>query len=408
MNKLPIIHLFGSTTVPTSSLITCDAFTQTVLKYGKEFKKRSYHVIIYGTKEFKKDFNDACCEFVEISSLDTFMYSVANTSEMVSAYSDGRYLSNLCSKKNLNIKCDFSKIVINNLMKIFSNYGSLKDNILLTFFSISNYEKKLYKIFESKGGMVIEGLVQYGVRKWNIPFRRTVFASTFQMIEKKEIFEGLLNCAKDKTLQWKVIPPLFNSSDFIFNPNPRSINGPYLYLARLQEIKGFGVFLQFAKNNLDKTFWIAGQSTYRNNKLSYSDIDDNERTINLKQYPNIIYKGTVGKRGRAKLLSQSTALIQYTKYCEPFGWNIIEANLSGTPVLTSNFGAFTETVKDGINGFRLNSDELCDKSIFDKLVKLSPQECYDHGLQYSADNIMKTYIEFINECHSNHLSMLIE
>jgi glycosyltransferase involved in cell wall biosynthesis len=62
--------------------------------------------------------------------------------------------------------------------------------------------------------------------------------------------------------------------------------------------------------------------------------------------------GVVGPEERSDLLGRALAVIQPTIYLEPFGGSVIEAHLCGTPTLTPDVGAFTETVQTGFNGWR--------------------------------------------------------
>jgi glycosyltransferase involved in cell wall biosynthesis len=66
----------------------------------------------------------------------------------------------------------------------------------------------------------------------------------------------------------------------------------------------------------------------------------------------IEHRGIVNGLDRATLLGSGKAFILPTIFVEPFGGAAIEAMLCGTPVLTPTFGAFTETVEQGVTGFR--------------------------------------------------------
>ena len=65
---------------------------------------------------------------------------------------------------------------------------------------------------------------------------------------------------------------------------------------------------------------------------------------------NVEYVGEVGVFERACLMAEARALLCPTLYVEPFGGVCVEAMLSGTPVLTTDFGAFRETVTPEVGG----------------------------------------------------------
>jgi glycosyltransferase involved in cell wall biosynthesis len=58
------------------------------------------------------------------------------------------------------------------------------------------------------------------------------------------------------------------------------------------------------------------------------------------------YVGTVGIEERARLMGGARAVLAPTTYIEPFGGVAVEAQFCGTPAVTTDWGAFTETVPD--------------------------------------------------------------
>lgn len=64
------------------------------------------------------------------------------------------------------------------------------------------------------------------------------------------------------------------------------------------------------------------------------------------------YVGHANPQQRAKLYMEARATMVPTLYVEPFGSVACESMLCGTPVLTTDWGAFTETVEQGVTGYR--------------------------------------------------------
>lgn len=68
--------------------------------------------------------------------------------------------------------------------------------------------------------------------------------------------------------------------------------------------------------------------------------------------PGAEHRGIVGPDKRVPLLTRARAVLAPSIYIEPFGNVVIEAMACGTPVITTDWGAFTETVQHGVTGFR--------------------------------------------------------
>ncbi len=127
-----------------------------------------------------------------------------------------------------------------------------------------------------------------------------------------------------------VIPNSYEEGDFYFQDEKQNY---LLFLGRPTARKGLEVISELAKRGHE--IIMAGQG-------------------NL-EIPGVKHVGLVRGKEKADLIANAKALLAPTFYIEPFGGVVAEAMLSGTPVITTDFGAFTETVRDGIDGFRCHT-----------------------------------------------------
>jgi glycosyltransferase involved in cell wall biosynthesis len=113
--------------------------------------------------------------------------------------------------------------------------------------------------------------------------------------------------------------------------------------------------------------------------------------------PHVKFAGFCGREERKKLMANAKGLIAPTRYLEPFGNMIIESYLSGTPVITTDWGAFTETVIHGVTGYRCREFKEFTDAI--KMIEeLDPNDCYQFAMRnYTHDVVYKKHDEYLQK-----------
>lgn len=114
------------------------------------------------------------------------------------------------------------------------------------------------------------------------------------------------------------------------------------------------------------------------------------------------FVGVVGPEERGRLMAGAQALFVPTIYIEPFGNVAVEAMCCGTPVLSTDFGAMTETVIHGETGFRCNTFGEFKRAAQD-VWKLSPAAIRMHAVNnYSLDVIGQKYERYFDRLSHLH------
>lgn len=113
-------------------------------------------------------------------------------------------------------------------------------------------------------------------------------------------------------------------------------DAPVLYMGRLTEGKGLAIVLDVARQCPDVQFQIAGQGDLS----TFGPLPT-----------NVEYLGVLGA-DRAQVMGAARAMLAPSRYVEPFCGTVVEAALCGTPAITSDFGAFAETVAHNVTGYR--------------------------------------------------------
>lgn len=170
-----------------------------------------------------------------------------------------------------------------------------------------------------------------------------------------------------------VIPNYFEVDDFEFREKKDDY---FLYLGRCIGRKGVEIASQLCQR-LGERLIIAGEGP---DVPSYGE-----------------HVGYVGTAERSELLSGAKALLAPTLYVEPFGGVAIEAMICGTPVISTDWGAFTETNIHGVTGFRARSfAEFIDAT--ERVDELDPRKIRDYAVNnYSTEVIAPLYEAYFDQ-----------
>lgn len=111
----------------------------------------------------------------------------------------------------------------------------------------------------------------------------------------------------------------------------------------------------------------------------------------LPRWRGVRWRGMQGGKTKACYLTRSTGLLFPVIWDEPFGLAVVEALMSGTPVLASQRGALPELIGKGAGFVCDNYDEFVEKVPF--LRELSPKTCRDWALaNFHYESMTQNYL----------------
>lgn len=168
---------------------------------------------------------------------------------------------------------------------------------------------------------------------------------------------------KEKLLGLKQIKEnqIYVKPNFTYQPETENEKGSfYLFIGRVEEIKGIPLILEAFEKMPDKRLVIAGTGTELENYKNQE-----------KAYENIEFKGFVQREQLQCLLKQAKAVIVASQWYETFGMVVAEAFASSVPIIVGNIGNVGALVDDEINGitFQYDSSEALIEAVhrFEKM-----------------------------------------
>ncbi len=341
-------HLLGLAHLETDRANSACAYTQKIIKLAEMIKKYGHTLYFYGVEGS----NVQCDKFFEVSTQKV----------LEEAYGDYDRSKNFFRQNPL----DKAHSVFNkNAIEAVNSIKEARDILLCP---MGVYQKP---IADAVNLMTVEPGIGY----------EGVFSSNrvFESYAWMHYIYGKLNIA-DGSWYDAVIPNYFNPDDFPFKSEKEDY---LLYFGRIINRKGVEVVSEAAKATGNRLY-IVGQGS----------LDNPDEGLRLGNEKHIVYRPAVGPKERAELLGNAKAVLMPTYYLEPFGGVNVEAQLCGTPVITSDWGAFPETVLHGVTGYRCRVfEEFC--WAIKHIDNISPQMCRKWAMDnYSMERIGKMYEEY--------------
>lgn len=182
-----------------------------------------------------------------------------------------------------------------------------------------------------------------------------------------------------------VIPGYVDPSEFSYSEEKDDY---LLFIGRIMDTKGIYLAEQLARE-YNKKLIVAG----------------NGETSWLKNLKHVEYVGVVGVEEKRELYKNAAATVCLTQYTEPFGNVHVESMISGTPVITTDWGVYTETVPQGKVGWRGRTWEDHKYGV-ENLGKIDPQICRDWAMSnFSLDAVYPAFNQYFEKCAA-HFSYL--
>lgn len=294
----------------TSKEHSACAFTQNIVNFCAMMSRRGHEIIHYGHRNSKVD----CTELVVVIEPETYDILYGNIYDI--------------RKNQYTILSDDSELyslISGNTIYEISKRKQPGDFLLL----FGGFWNK--RIADAHGDLiVVEPAIGYPASFCNFKVYPS-YAFMHRFVEDSNLQMNYYHV---------VIPHYFDVDDFDATQPKEDY---FLFIGRLNFDKGVTLAIELTAN-IGARLKVCGQGNL--SSLGYDKIPD-----------HVDFIGFVDVQKRKELMAKAKCLIMPTLYMEPFGCVVIESLLSGTPVLTNDWGGPGENNIHGITGFKCRTYE---------------------------------------------------
>lgn len=349
-------HCLGlAHTITNADYVAC-AFTHKIIKFAKMMRDRGHYIIHYG-----HEYSDLeCDEHVTVVTNQVYEKCYGNNDKTKFFHFD---LNDQTYKA-------FEKNAIEAIQQ-----RKQKNDFLLAFWGTGHKP-----ICDAHNDMIV---VEPGIG----------YFETFARWKVYESYALLHSDCGMKNVQYAnndhyhaVIPGYFNPEDFEFCEEKEEYA---LFIGRIGSGKGIEIAIQLCEK-VGITLKVAGQG-------------DLAACFHDRKIPDHIeYIGYADITTRKKIMSKAKFGIVASMYTEPFGNVSIEFLMSGTPIITTDWGAFTENNIHGLTGYRCRTfDHFCWAA--QNIHKIKPIDCYNFAMNnFRLDKVADMYEEYFSMVMNVH------
>ena len=353
------IHLLGLPHTKTTLDFTACAYTMKVWKFCKMMEGRGHHLMHYGHEES----NPAADELI----------SVISKQEWDAIYGEHDFKSSLFTyDTNDNAYQTFYRNAISEIRK-----RKQPGDIILPFWGAG-----VRPICDAHSDLItIEPGIGYAHGHW----------ANYKIFESYAIYHAYCGLDSVGTCNQKwydvVIPNYFDLDEFKYSDKKEDY---FLFVGRVYDGKGLNIAIQ-ATEAIGAKLKVAGQ------------LSDHYADSNYKWPAHVEFVGYAGLNKRKELMKGAIASFLPSMYVEPFGGVQIENLLSGTPVITTDWGAFSENNIEGVTGYRCRTfEDFVSAATNCKNGKIKSIDCRNHGETFSLENIAPKYEKFFSRVTDIH------
>jgi len=345
MNRTTI-HIVGTPGNASRKNPTIDPFSRSSYYLTDFLHKEGWRVNYYGYKES----NPGCSEKFNVCDIDWKKTHVEHSENSPPTVTD-------------NLLNDFSQRV----------FDKLKDNVLEGDIIICMWSDVIGVLpLRDLTPYVIDGHIGHYAPSYNTSYHVYACHSLQSWLYAKNE-ERYANRWNDV-----VIPPISHSkNDFKY---VKEKDDYILFMSRLIENKGLGIVLDVAKELPNQKFKIAGTGDWGAWVDNAGD--------------NVEFIGYIEGDERKKVLSKAKAVMTPSLYFEPFGLTAVEAALSGTPIITTDWGGYGNNVVDGVTGFRCVTIYDFVNAI-NRIDEIDKEDCVMWGDLHTAEELIDRWKEYL-------------